>query len=118
MEIFVEILLTLLGDVLAAFLTSVFDGRRPMRADQHAGRLVGYVILGAIAGWVSVMLLPSHVLTNESARRAWLAVSPIAAACAVFVFHWLFFPRERRGWPMVHAAALAAAFTTWRFFAL
>lgn len=118
MEFFIEVLLTLFGDVLAAFFTSVFDGRRPATPERQVARFFAYAVIGVLAGWVSVMLHAQHVLSNPTAQRAWLLVSPIAAASFVFVFHWIFYPRERRGWPMAHAAVLAAAFTAWRFFSI
>lgn len=118
MELFLEVLLTLFGDVLAGFLASVFDGRRPTTRSQHGARFIGYVSIGAVAAWVSMMIFEAPLLSSPTAQRAWLFVSPLAAAMFAFVSHALFWPREKRGWPMVHAAALAATFTTCRFFLL
>jgi hypothetical protein len=42
-------------------------------------------------------------------------ISPFAAALAAFLFGWIFDAKERRSWTMVHAAVLAATFTTVRF---
>lgn len=118
MEFILEVVLTLFGDVLSGFLASAFDGRRPTTRSQHGARFVGYVIFGVCAAWLSVELHPLHVLSSPTAQRAWIFVSPLAAALVALVSHWLFWPREKRGWPMAHAAALAATFTTLRFFLL
>jgi uncharacterized membrane protein YeaQ/YmgE (transglycosylase-associated protein family) len=118
MEVFLEILLTLFGDLIAALLTSIFDGRRPTSPDKQLARLFGYLILGLVAGWVSGLLFPRHFLTDATAQIAWLLVSPLTAAAGVFLFHLAFFPREDRGWPMVHAATLSATIALWRFLAL
>jgi hypothetical protein len=118
MEFFLEVLLTLFGDVLAGVLASVFDGRKPHSTAQQVWRTVGYVIFGALAAAVSMVAYPEPFLHSATAQRAWLFVSPFAAALAAFVFRWIFEPREKRGWPMVHAAFLAAAFTTFRFLSL
>jgi hypothetical protein len=90
----------------------------PTTRSQHGARFIGYVILGVCAAWVSVELHPVHVLTSPTAQRAWLFVSPLAAGMVAFLSHALFWPREKRGWPVAHAAALAATFTTCRFFLL
>lgn len=118
MDVFLEILLTIFGDVIAAFLTSIFDGRRPTGPDKQLARLFGFLIIGVVAGWVSGLVFPTHFITNPTAQIVWLAVSPLTAAFGVFLFHLLFFPREDRGWPMVHAATLSATIAMWRFLAL
>ena len=117
MDFVLEVLVQFLVEVVWAALASLVDARHPTGAGRHAVRLVGYVLIGLIAGAFSLWLYPTHVLQSVNAQRAWLVLSPLAAASLVFIFH-LFFPRQPRGWPMVHAAGLAAAFTTLRFFAL
>lgn len=118
MDVFVEILLTIFGDVIAALLTSIFDGRRPTGPDKQLARLFGFFLIGLVAGWVSDLIFPTHFITNPTAQIVWLAVSPLTAAAGVFLFHLLFFPREDRGWPMLHAATLSATIAMWRFLAL
>ncbi|MDP1830253.1 MAG: hypothetical protein Q8L48_43715 [Archangium sp.] len=118
MDVFVEILLTIFGDVIVALLSSIFDGRRPSSPDKQLARLFGFLIIGLVAGWVSVLIFPAHFLTNPTAQIVWLAVSPLTAAFGVYLFHLLFFPRDDRGWPMVHAATLSATIAMWRYLAL
>ena len=118
MQFFLEVLMEILGDVIWGALASGFDGKRPTTSGHYAGRIIAFVFVGITAGWISVELYPTHVLTNLTARRAWLVVSPLLSVCFVFLFHLIFFPRERRGWPMVHAAVLSASFNIWRFLAL
>jgi hypothetical protein len=118
MEFFLEVLLTLFGDFLAGVLASVFDGRKPHTTAQQIWRSFGYLIFGGLAAAVSMVAYPEPFLHSPTAQRAWILVSPLAAALAAFVFRWIFDPKERRGWPMVHAAVLAAAFTSFRFLSL
>lgn len=117
MEIIVEFLLQLVGEFVASVIATVFDGRRPGGAPQEL-RLLGFLFLGLLAGWASVELFPQHFITSQSLRVAWLFLSPLAAASMAWGLHAVFFGRQDRRWPMLHAAVLAGTVTTWRFFAL
>ena len=118
MDVLLDIVLTLFGDVLAGIVSSAFNGRRPTTSGHSALRVVAFVILGCAAGAISVVIHPTYFLSNDTARKGWLFVSPIVSAAVVFLLHLVFFPREGRGWPMLQAAALSAAFTTWRYLAI
>lgn len=117
MEIIVEVLLELVGQSVASVIATVFDGRRPGGAPQEV-RLLGFLFLGLLAGWLSVELFPRHILSTEGLRVAWLFVSPFTAGALAWALHAVFFKRQERRWPMLHAAVLAGTVTTWRFFAL
>lgn len=118
MDFLLEVLLEFFGEVIWAGIASIFDGKRPTGRSGHLLRLFGFTSVGLLAGWISVELRPTHVLTDATAQLVWLGVAPVLSAALVFLMHLLFFPRQPRGWPMLHAAALSLAFTAWRFFAL
>ncbi|MFZ5444224.1 MAG: hypothetical protein ACOZQL_29780 [Myxococcota bacterium] len=113
MEILVELLLEIVGESLFGLAASVFDGWRPGGAPQPL-RMLGFLLVGLLVGWGSVVLFPQHVITGATLRLAWLFVAPAAAATAAASF--------RRGadgrWPAIHAAVLAATVATWRYFAI
>ncbi len=117
MEVLLELLFSILGDVLVGVVASVFDGRSPAQV-RHAGRLLIFVVLGMCAGALSTRLLPLGLLTGETLRVAWLVLSPCIAAVTVYVVHGHFFPKLPRIWPVVHAATLALTVAVWRYVAL
>lgn len=117
MEILVELVLQFAGEVLASVVASIFDGRRPDGAPQPV-RLFGFALVAAAFAFGSVTWFPQHVITSVPLQRAWLLVSPLVAALGAWVMHALFFRRDDRVWPMVHAAVFAATITTWRYVAL
>lgn len=117
MEILLELLFSIIGDVLVGVVASAFDGRSPGEV-RHAGRLIIFVMLGMCVGALSTRLLPRGLLTGETLRIAWLVLSPCIAAVTLYVVHGRFFPKQPRVWPMVHAATLALTVAVWRYVAL
>ncbi|KAB7764112.1 hypothetical protein [Xanthomonas maliensis] len=89
----VELLLQALTELL------IEAGLHHMRHSGHARRspdaaVVGYVLLGASMGGISLLLLPRHLTTGEAARLAVLIGVPVLAGALMAVLGgW----RERRG---------------------
>lgn len=77
-EIFVEFLIQLFVEALAeAGLHALKDLRNSRMSPWLAG--TGYALLGAIAGGITVWLLPHYMVHNEVLRKVNLLVTPLAA---------------------------------------
>ncbi|MTW14151.1 hypothetical protein GM658_26400 [Pseudoduganella eburnea] len=96
-ELFGEILIQFIVEVLAeAGMQSLFERREYRPNPWVAG--VGYAVSGAIAGGVTVWLLPNHMVHNEILRKVNLLVTPLAAGgMMVLVGTW----RAKRGDPVL-----------------
>lgn len=96
-ELFGEILIQFIAEVLAeAGLHALNDWRNSKPNPWLAG--AAYALLGAIAGGITVWLLPDHLVRNEVLRRLNLLVTPLAAGgMMVLVGAW----RARRGDPVL-----------------
>ena len=79
-----EMLLQIAGDVLAELgwnaLGEVF---RPSQPPQRGLVLLGYSIIGATLGALSLFVFPKHFAASMPLRLATLAFAPIASALAV-----------------------------------
>ena len=79
-----EVLLQMAGDALAELgwnaLREVF---RPWRPPVRGLILVGYSIIGAALGALSLLVFPKHFAASMPLRLATLALAPIASALAV-----------------------------------
>lgn len=115
MELLFEILTSILGDILVGFVTAAFDSRVP-NGSKEPLRFFIFVVLGACAGALSTRLLPHGLITNDTLRIAWLIISPLVAAGALFAFQSWFFPRAPRVAAMLHAAAFSLTIALWRYF--
>lgn len=115
MELLLDLLFSLLGDVLIGVVTSAFDDQSPERAKEPL-RFFFFIVLGACAGALSTHVLPAPFITAEVWRVAWLLISPGIAALAVFAVQARFFPRAPRGAAMLHAAAFSFVIALWRYF--
>jgi hypothetical protein len=96
-EIFAEILIQLVVQVLAeAGLHTVNDWRNFKANPWLAG--LGYALLGALGGAITVWLLPHYMVHNEALRKLNLLVTPLAAGgMMVLVGAW----RAKRGDPVL-----------------
>jgi hypothetical protein len=97
LEIFGEILIQFIVEALAeAGLHTVNDWRNYKPNPWLAG--VGYALFGAIAGAVTVWLLPHHMVHSEVLRKLNLLVTPLAAGGMMYlVGAW----RAKRGDPVL-----------------
>ena len=97
LEIVGEILLQGVIEVLAELgLHSLAEPFRKPRNPWLAG--TGYAIFGAVAGGLSLLLFPSHLVTEETMRIVNLVLTPMAAGllmCAMGMW------RARRGDPVL-----------------
>ena len=79
-----EVLLQIVGDVLAELgwnaLREVF---RPSQPPRRGLVLVGYSIIGAALGGLSLLVFPKHFAAGMPLRIATLALAPIASALVV-----------------------------------
>jgi len=97
----VEVLLQVIAEIaLQVVLEIVFElglrrvgqsGARPKRPWLAA---IGYTLLGSIAGGISLLLFPAHLLQSPTARIGNLALTPLAAGAAMVALgRW----RQRKG---------------------
>ncbi len=77
-EIFGEILIQVVAQVLAEAGLHTLDDWRNYKANPWLAGL-GYALLGAIAGAITVWLLPHYMVHNEVLRKLNLLVAPLAA---------------------------------------
>jgi len=77
----------------------------------HGGFLLGWAILLAVAGWVTVLRLTSAAIGYDKVRRLWLWVIPTSLATLLnpygyklhlFLFNSLSFPRQISEWAPVN----------------
>jgi hypothetical protein len=89
----VELLIQVLMELLVEAGMQRFTHPREARRSPAAAAL-GYGLLGACMGGLSLLLLPKHLTTSDAARLAVLIVIPVlAGALMAAVGGW----RERRG---------------------
>jgi len=82
----IEFLFELIGEIVIQFaaeamaeagMHSLFDKKAYKPNPWLAG--LGYALFGAIAGGITVWLLPNHMVHNEILRKLNLLVTPLAA---------------------------------------
>jgi len=114
-ELLVEVFGELLFEVGASLVTAPLDGRLQGSAGGRAARLLGYILLGVLAGALSAWLFHGRWL-DPAWAKAWLALSPLVGGTVFLVAH-----RLRRGdwkaWWWVEGATFALALTLVRFIA-
>ncbi|MEY8690246.1 MAG: hypothetical protein AB9M53_10285 [Leptothrix sp. (in: b-proteobacteria)] len=116
-EVFGEFILQLVFEALAQAGLHLF--KKPERDAIHPALLwLGYAVMGAAAGGLSLLVLPHYLLRAESARVAYLLLAPAAVGSGIAAIGtW----RARRGQPRigidrwVYGATFAFAFALVRF---
>src|SRR5215469_1507374 len=79
-----EVLLQIAGDALAELgWNALREGFRPSHPPQRGLVLVGYSIIGAAFGALSLLVFPKHFAGSMPLRLATLVLAPIASALAV-----------------------------------
>jgi hypothetical protein len=77
-------LLQIAGDILAEFgWNAIREVFRPSHRPKLALVLIGYSIIGAALGALSLLVFPKHFAASTPLRLATLAFAPIASALAV-----------------------------------
>jgi hypothetical protein len=94
MEVVVEVVLELFGEVL-----------------------LGYATRGAILGWLSLFPFPHHRLSDPSLRLAWLFAAPVVGGLAMSVMRGLLKRQEAlvRLWPVLYGGAFVGAVNLVRY---
>lgn len=107
-EAFGEILLQMLFEALAEVGIHVVSGRVAHAQSRSKWRLMlGYPLLGAIAGGLSLLVFSHSLAHSHAGRLATLLLAPMcAAASTVAIGHW----RARRGQDTVNMDRLAYAY--------
>lgn len=120
MELVVEILLELFGEVLLGAVGSAFNQELPSTPATRAYRLLGYALLGALLGGLTLPLFPTHRLQDAELRLAWLVAAPVVGALSLSITTGLLKRQQGllRPWPMAYGAALVGVSNAVRFFAL
>ena len=113
-QVFGEFILQVVGEALLELgLHSLKEPfRRPPKPWLAS---IGYVLLGAIAGGVSLLVISSHVVTSKEWRIVNLVVTPLAVGlCMVVIGTW----RARRGQPVLRIDRFAYGYLFALSFAL
>lgn len=107
-ETFGEVLLQILFEALAEVGIHLTRGRIEHPQSQSKWRLLlGYPLLGAIAGGVSLLVFSHSLAHSHGGRLATLLLAPVlAAASTVAIGHW----RVRRGQQVVNIDRTAYAY--------
>ena len=81
-----EFLFEILGEFLLQAIVEFFvelgihAGSKPLRKPTNPWiAAVGYALFGAVLGWLSLLLFPSHLVTSQALRIVNLVLTPIAA---------------------------------------
>jgi hypothetical protein len=92
-EIFLELGLQIVGEILAELGLQLFSkSERPAPSPWVAA--IGYGLLGAIVGAITLWIFPIHFVTSEFWRLVNLFVTPLAAGtCMMLLGTW----RAKRG---------------------
>ena len=109
-----EFLLQVFGETLIemGFHAVAEPFRKPPRPWVAA---IGYLLIGAVIGGLSLLLLPSHFVTDKALRLANLIVTPVAAGlCMCAAGTW----RARRGQPLLRIDRFAYGYLFALSFAL
>ena len=98
-EVFGEAILQVVFELLAEVGIHVTRGEVRHAESRSAWRLVlGYPLLGAIVGGLSLLVFPSSFAHTHAARVVGFIVAPLVAAGSVVVLRAF---RARRGQPLV-----------------
>jgi hypothetical protein len=90
-ELLLQILLEMLGELGLHSVKETFRRPEPLHPVLAA---IGYTILGAAAGGISLLVVPSLLIDDQSARVANLICTPVAAGLFMSVIgSW----RSRKG---------------------
>jgi hypothetical protein len=100
-----EFLFEILGEFLLQaileffFELSVHAGWKPDRKPTNPWvAAIGYTVLGAVLGWLSLLVFPSYLVTSEPMRILNLILTPIAAGLLMAAMGaW----RAQRGQPVL-----------------
>ncbi|KRA75787.1 hypothetical protein ASD78_07415 [Lysobacter sp. Root667] len=92
-ELIVELILQIVGEVLIEI--GLHSMAKPLRKrpDPWLAAL-GYALLGAFVGWLSLLVFPDHLMREEHWRIANLILTPLLAGAALA---WLGAWRAKRG---------------------
>ncbi len=120
MEVVVEILVELFGELLLGAIGSVFNKELPSTPTTRAARLLGYALLGGLLGALTLPLFPEHRLRSPELRLAWLCAAPVVGGLSLSVTTGLLKRQAGlvRPWPLLYGAALVGVSNAVRFFAL
>ena len=93
-EVFGEAILQVVFEVLAEVGIHLARGKAPHAESRRAWRLVGYPILGAMVGGLSLLVFSHSFAHSHAARVATFLLAPLAAAGSVVFLGIL---RAKRG---------------------
>lgn len=114
MEFIFELVFQIAGEVLlqVAFELAAELGFHSIKATVQRPRnsllsTIGFALLGAVAGGVSLLLFPQSPITNPGFRRINLVLTPLAAGGIMMLIGRL---RDKRGSPVVKLDRFGYAF--------
>lgn len=120
MELLLEFILEIFGEVFLGAAVSVFDDRLPDEMGTRLSRLFGYLVLGTLFGFLSTLVFPTPTLSTRSLRVAWLFAAPLVGGLSMSLVKALRsdHPGWLRPWAMAYGAALVGAVNLCRFLVL
>ena len=89
-EILIEVLVDLFGEVLLDIVVHAVGGRRESPA---VLRLLFFASMGGVVGALSLLVLPRHFIRSSDLRLVALAITPIVAGA---LFSWVGRSRRKR----------------------
>ena len=108
LELLLEILFEMLGQLIIELgFHSLIE---PFRSDRPVNRILGflgYILLGALAGWLSLLLVPVNFIRDSNMQILNLIVSPILIG---LFFAWYGRLRARKGLDLIELDRFAYGF--------
>ncbi|MBI5523281.1 MAG: hypothetical protein HY910_11670 [Desulfarculus sp.] len=94
-EALFQLVIELLAEGVQRIVSATYQSRKPVN---HALAFVGYIIYGALAGFISLLFVPHLFIKNETLRMANLLVTPVACGLMMVAIGIV---RKRRGQALV-----------------
>jgi hypothetical protein len=117
MELLLELILQIFGEFFLDILIHLFP-KSSRDLSVYLG-IVVYALIGAIAGGVTLLVLPAHLIRSQELRIANLVITPLLVAALMAWIGAIRRSREKRIVQMeefVYAYATALTFAVVRFF--
>jgi hypothetical protein len=120
-ELFGELVLQLIGQLLAALGEHTVAAHRTAGPRSRALSILGHIMFGGIVGALSLLVVQHSLIDDPTARVVSLFASPIAAGAVTAAIGWLLRRNDRATVPLErfgYGFLFAFSFALVRFLAL
>jgi cytochrome bd-type quinol oxidase subunit 2 len=117
-EIFGELLIQLLCEAIAAFVSHLAEGTEDSRTSNLVQAIVGYASVGLLAGGVSVLVFPHYLVPRSRFHGISLLISPFIAGSVMALVGAARRKQDKRTIPLetfAYAFVFAFAMAAMRF---